>query len=79
MATAKKAAVAPQVSEPAEPLDASTPAKKAAAGKVAAKKAPVKKAARKTTTAKAQPPVEPSAVTRISPTAAWPFPTGTRP
>jgi hypothetical protein len=78
MATVKKAATAPQVNESAEPPLAAVPATKTAV-KAAAKKAPARKAARKAAPAKALPPAEPTAATRISPTAAWPFPTGSRP
>lgn len=83
MATAKKAtpakkAAANKANEPAElaePVraDDAAPARKTAAKKAATPKAAAKKAA------KVQPPAEPNAVTRLSPTAAWPFPTGHRP
>ena len=55
-------------------------AKKAAPAKkpTAARKAAARKSASRKT-AKPQPPAEPAALTRISPTAAWPFPTGPRP
>ncbi|MEN9903517.1 MAG: hypothetical protein RLZZ555_82 [Pseudomonadota bacterium] len=80
MATAKKAAPAKKAAAkktpgPADQVDpAVTPETAAPAKKVtAARKAAAKK------TAKPQPPAEPAALTRISPTAAWPFPTGPRP
>ena len=83
MATAKKAAAAnkaaaTQVNDSAEPPVMAGPAAKTAA-KTATKKTQARKAASKTAPAKALPPAEPTAATRISPTAAWPFPTGSRP
>lgn len=90
MATAKKAAAAKKVAaqpvsgpaEVVEPLSAApaVPVEKVAARKVAAKKTAAKKAAvEKAVLVKAMPPAEPSARTRIAPTAAWPFPIGNRP
>ena len=81
MATAKKATAAKKAA--ATPISDTTEAVAATATKTAAqaaaKKTPARKAARKTAPVKALPPAEPAATTRISPTAAWPFPTGSRP
>ena len=57
-------------------IENKTPAKKTAAKKVAVKKASKKPAAKKSATAVASLP---SAKTSISPQAAWPFPTGSKP